>query len=95
MNGSGIRPMRWRNRDVYKRQAGKNADKTQLLQIAGSLEKGSEHPLAEAIAVSYTHLGDPGCDVRSRCDRTGTDRNRKDSIFWYPGASQSLSLIHI
>ena len=32
--------------------AGKNADKTQLLQIAGSLEKGSEHPLAEAI-VNY------------------------------------------
>lgn len=31
---------------------GKNADKTQLLQIAGSLEKGSEHPLAEAI-VNY------------------------------------------
>lgn len=21
--------------------------------------------------------------------QTGTDRNRKDSIFWYPGASQS------
>ena len=32
--------------------AGKNADKTQLLQIAGSLEKGSGHPLAEAI-VNY------------------------------------------
>lgn len=32
--------------------AGKNAGKTQLLQIAGSLEKGSEHPLAEAI-VNY------------------------------------------
>ena len=32
--------------------AGKSAAKTQLLQIAGSLEKGSEHPLAEAI-VSY------------------------------------------
>lgn len=32
--------------------AGKSADKTQLLQIAGSLEKGSEHPLAEAI-VNY------------------------------------------
>ena len=32
--------------------AGKNADKTQLLQIAGSLEKGSEHPLAEAM-VNY------------------------------------------
>ena len=32
--------------------AGRNADKTQLLQIAGSLEKGSEHPLAEAI-VNY------------------------------------------
>lgn len=32
--------------------AGKNANKTQLLQIAGSLEKGSEHPLAEAI-VNY------------------------------------------
>lgn len=32
--------------------AGKNADKTQLLQIAGSLEKGSEHPLPEAI-VNY------------------------------------------
>ena len=32
--------------------AGKNADKTQLLQIAGSLENGSEHPLAEAI-VNY------------------------------------------
>lgn len=32
--------------------AGKNADKTQLLQFAGSLEKGSEHPLAEAI-VNY------------------------------------------
>lgn len=32
--------------------AGKNADKTQLLHIAGSLEKGSEHPLAEAI-VNY------------------------------------------
>ena len=32
--------------------AGKNADKTQLLQIAGSLEKGREHPLAEAI-VNY------------------------------------------
>lgn len=32
--------------------AGKNSDKTQLLQIAGSLEKGSEHPLAEAI-VNY------------------------------------------
>ena len=32
--------------------AGKNAYKTQLLQIAGSLEKGSEHPLAEAI-VNY------------------------------------------
>lgn len=32
--------------------AGKNADKTQLLQIAGSLEKGSEHPLADAI-VNY------------------------------------------
>ena len=31
---------------------GKNADKMQLLQIAGSLEKGSEHPLAEAI-VNY------------------------------------------
>lgn len=32
--------------------AGKSADKTQLLQIAGSLEKGSEHPLAEAV-VNY------------------------------------------
>ena len=32
--------------------AGKSADKTQLLQIAGSLEKGSEHPLAETI-VNY------------------------------------------
>lgn len=32
--------------------AGKSADKTQFLQIAGSLEKGSEHPLAEAI-VNY------------------------------------------
>ena len=32
--------------------AGKSATKTQLLQIAGSLEKGSEHPLAEAI-VNY------------------------------------------
>ena len=32
--------------------AGKNADKTQLLQIAGSLEKGSEHPIAEEI-VNY------------------------------------------
>ena len=33
------------------------------------------------IAVSYTHL-----DVYKR---QGTDRNRKDSIFWNPGASQS------
>ena len=32
--------------------AGKNADKTKLLQIAGSIEKGSEHPLSEAI-VNY------------------------------------------
>lgn len=32
--------------------SGKSAAKTQLLQIAGSLEKGSEHPLAEAI-VNY------------------------------------------
>ncbi len=32
--------------------AGMSAAKTQLLQIAGSLEKGSEHPLAEAI-VNY------------------------------------------
>lgn len=32
--------------------AGKSAAKTQLLQIAGSLEKSSEHPLAEAI-VNY------------------------------------------
>ena len=32
--------------------AGKSTAKTQLLQIAGSLEKGSEHPLAEAI-VNY------------------------------------------
>lgn len=37
--------------------AGKNADKTQLLQIAGSLEKGSEHPLAEAI-VNYCVTND-------------------------------------
>ena len=32
--------------------ARKNADKKQVIQIAGSLEKGSEHPLAEAI-VNY------------------------------------------
>ena len=29
--------------------AGKSAAKTQLLQIAGSLEKGSEHPLARRL----------------------------------------------
>ena len=47
--------------------AGKNADKTQLLQIAGSLEKGSEHPLAEAI-VDY-------CETNSIALEKVTDFN--------------------
>lgn len=47
--------------------AGKNADKTQLLQIAGSLEKGSEHPLAEAI-VNY-------CETNSIALKKVTDFN--------------------
>ena len=47
--------------------AGKNADKTQLLQIAGSLEKGSEHPLAEAI-VNY-------CETNSIALEKVTDFN--------------------
>ena len=47
--------------------AGKNADKTQLLQIAGSLEKGSEHPLAEAI-VNY-------CEINSIALEKVTDFN--------------------
>lgn len=47
--------------------AGKNADKTQLLQIAASLEKGSEHPLAEAI-VNY-------CETNSIALEKVTDFN--------------------
>ena len=47
--------------------ARKNADKTQLLQIAGSLEKGSEHPLAEAI-VNY-------CETNSIALEKVTDFN--------------------
>ena len=47
--------------------AGKNADKTQLLLIAGSLEKGSEHPLAEAI-VNY-------CETNSIALEKVTDFN--------------------
>ena len=47
--------------------AGKNADKTHLLQIAGSLEKGSEHPLAEAI-VNY-------CETNSIALEKVTDFN--------------------
>lgn len=47
--------------------AGKSADKTQLLQIAGSLEKGSEHPLAEAI-VNY-------CETNSIALEKVTDFN--------------------
>ena len=47
--------------------AGKNANKTQLLQIAGSLEKGSEHPLAEAI-VNY-------CETNSIALEKVTDFN--------------------
>ena len=47
--------------------AGKNAGKTQLLQIAGSLEKGSEHPLAEAI-VNY-------CETNSIALEKVTDFN--------------------
>lgn len=47
--------------------AGKNADKVQLLQIAGSLEKGSEHPLAEAI-VNY-------CETNSIALEKVTDFN--------------------
>lgn len=47
--------------------AGKNADKTKLLQIAGSLEKGSEHPLAEAI-VNY-------CETNSIALEKVTDFN--------------------
>ena len=47
--------------------AGKNVDKTQLLQIAGSLEKGSEHPLAEAI-VNY-------CETNSIALEKVTDFN--------------------
>ena len=47
--------------------AGKNADKTQLLQIAGSLEKGSEHSLAEAI-VNY-------CETNSIALEKVTDFN--------------------
>ena len=47
--------------------AGENADKTQLLQIAGSLEKGSEHPLAEAI-VNY-------CETNSIALEKVTDFN--------------------
>lgn len=47
--------------------AGNNADKTQLLQIAGSLEKGSEHPLAEAI-VNY-------CETNSIALEKVTDFN--------------------
>ncbi|MCI7170070.1 heavy metal translocating P-type ATPase [bacterium] len=47
--------------------AGKSAAKTQLLQIAGSLEKGSEHPLAEAI-VSY-------CETNSIALEKVTDFN--------------------
>ena len=47
--------------------AGKSADKMQLLQIAGSLEKGSEHPLAEAI-VNY-------CETNSIALEKVTDFN--------------------
>ncbi len=47
--------------------AGKSAAKTQLLQIAGSLEKGSEHPLAEAI-VNY-------CETNSIALEKVTDFN--------------------
>lgn len=47
--------------------AGKNADKAQLLQIAGSIEKGSEHPLAEAI-VNY-------CETNSIALEKVTDFN--------------------
>ena len=59
--------------------AGKNADKTQLLQIAGSLEKGSEHPLAEAI-VNYcvTNKYFPG--KSNRFQRFIWKRNRRYSV---------------
>ena len=76
--------------------AGKSADKTQLLQIAGSLEKGSEHPLAEAI-VNYCVTNNISLEKvtafpQNRKTRSGNLPNRAGHRFFLQMKTSSLEL---